>query len=660
MAISSPILNTKSSATRPKGTSTSMGTIKNIQQILLKKGKVKKEILDKKTKITSQRKEKEKRKRTEDELEATNLVIKPSGPIRMIQSSTKGFLERLLGFLSYLTVGWLMNNLPTWIAMGKEFIGRMQRMGQLIGGFVTNVKNIFTGFGKLLGATFQNLIQFDLFDSSNRVKDAFGQLTGSVDDMGKELEEAIRLITTPLTDGIITGEDAPSTGEQRTSEGAYEPGGPMQAGGAAPGAYDIASRLGATKEQWDIYRNTLAQIESGGRYDEPGGSGKHYDGRYQMGELAKKDAARILGIPYPGHSDDPNHPSRVAFRKNPELQERMLAAYTLANDGYLSRNSKYQSKQTVEQKLQVLGYAHNQGATGTSRWLNTGIVGRDGFNTKGTAYSDALARNFRSRVNPYPTQQIPSTSQPQITPGRGVTTTVRDEINVSGPSGGTPSVGLSREKGAQYLAKRGGGRKHAGMDIGTSGQRGYYVSFKQSGKVTYAKNNGRGYGNLVIIKSGNIEFYFAHLATILVKEGQQYNGETIGEIGKTGGDYPIHLHFEARPNGNPINPKPYLNLLSIGKQLTGISGKPMGIPTPAELPAAQITSTQAQQRQQLSQQLAQERRGQTVIIQQPSEPESQPVQYVSGGSQSETLEIDEFTLVNNFIKNKLLLDLAYL
>jgi murein DD-endopeptidase MepM/ murein hydrolase activator NlpD len=656
MAISSPILNTKTNTPRLKGTSVTAGTLKNLQEILIKKGKVRKEILDKKTQFTTQRREKEKRKRKEEELEASNLVVKPSGPIQMIQSSTKGFLERLLGSLAYLTAGWLMNNLPTWIAMGKEFIGRVQRMGQLIGGFMTNVKNIFVGFGNLLSATFQNLIQFDLFDSSNRVKDAFGQLTGSVDDMGKELEEAIRLITTPLTEGMVTGEDAPPTGQERTSEGAYEPGAPMQGGGAAPGAYDIASQLGATKEQWDIYRNTLAQIESGGRYDIPGGSGKHYDGRYQMGAAAKKDAARILGIPYPGHSDDPNHPSRVAFRNNPELQERMFAAYTLANNGYLSSNPRYQSKQTAEQRLQVLGYAHNQGAGGASRWLNTGIVGRDGFNTKGTRYSDALARNFRSKVDPYPSQRIPSS----LTPGRGVTTSVRDEVNVSGRSGGTPTVGLSREEGAQYLARRGGGRRHAGIDIGTSGQRGYYVSFKQSGTVTYAKNNGRGYGNLVIIKSGNIEFYFAHLASILVKEGQPYNGETIGEIGNTGGSYPIHLHFEARPNGTPTNPKPYLNLLSIGRQLTGISGKPMSIPTPATIPSAQITSSQEQQRQQLAQQLAQERRGQTVIVQQPSEPEPQSTQYVSGGSQAESLEIDEFTLVNNFIRNKLLLDLAYL
>lgn len=75
-----------------------------------------------------------------------------------------------------------------------------------------------------------------------------------------------------------------------------------------------------------------------------------------------------------------------------------------------------------------------------------------------------------------------------------------------------------------------------------------------------------GYGNLVIIKSGNTDYYFAHLARIMVQKGRAYNGEVIGEIGNTGVSSGIHLHYEVRPNGRPINPKPYLNLLDIGRK----------------------------------------------------------------------------------------------
>ena len=41
---------------------------------------------------------------SERDPETGNIVIKPSGPVQMIQRSTKGFLERLLGFLAYLTI----------------------------------------------------------------------------------------------------------------------------------------------------------------------------------------------------------------------------------------------------------------------------------------------------------------------------------------------------------------------------------------------------------------------------------------------------------------------------------------------------------------------------------------------------------------------------
>lgn len=167
-------------------------------------------------------------------------------------------------------------------------------------------------------------------------------------------------------------------------------GGGMATGGSA-GAYDIAAQIGASKDQWDIFRNTVAQIESGGKYDIAGGSGGHYDGRYQLGAAAKTDASRILGQKDPGHSAA----AREAFRKDSEMQEKYFAAYTKANHNYLMRNPAYASANTAR-KLQILGYAHNQGMGGAEKWLTTGQVGADGFGTKGTKYTDALASNFKA------------------------------------------------------------------------------------------------------------------------------------------------------------------------------------------------------------------------------------------------------------------------
>ena len=80
--------------------------------------------------------------------------------------------------------------------------------------------------------------------------------------------------------------------------------------------------------------------------------------------------------------------------------------------------------------------------------------------------------------------------------------------------------------------------------------------------------------------------------------------------------------------------------------------------TPAQISQS---STQAQQNQQLLQQITPDRRGQTIVVQQPSSPGSQGTSYSpSGGSRMMPISIDEITLLNNFMKNKLLLDLAYL
>ena len=79
---------------------------------------------------------------------------------------------------------------------------------------------------------------------------------------------------------------------------------------------------------------------------------------------------------------------------------------------------------------------------------------------------------------------------------------------------------------------------------------------------------------------------------------------------------------------------------------------------------AQITSQSQSQSQisQSSQALTPERTGPTVIVtQNPSSPARQMMYSGGGGSSGGgSPQMSDFALLNNFIKNKLLLDLAYL
>jgi hypothetical protein len=171
---------------------------------------------------------------------------------------------------------------------------------------------------------------------------------------------------------------------------------PMPSAGQASGAVqsdsNIVTSMGFSAEDWDLFRNTVAQIESGGTYDIAGGSGDHYDGRYQLGAAAKTDGARYAGVVDPGHGPG----AREAFRKDAELQEKLFAGFTKANHSYLMGVPEYKDS-TPQRKLQILGYAHNQGMGGAENWMKTGVVGADGFGTKGTKYTDSIAAEFRKR-----------------------------------------------------------------------------------------------------------------------------------------------------------------------------------------------------------------------------------------------------------------------
>ena len=79
------------------------------------------------------------------------------------------------------------------------------------------------------------------------------------------------------------------------------------------------------------------------------------------------------------------------------------------------------------------------------------------------------------------------------------------------------------------------------------------------GKVVYAGNGLRGYGNLVILKHNNTYLSaYAHNQTLLVKEDQSVKkGQKIAEMGSTDSDQ-VNLHFEIRKLGKPVDPTKFL------------------------------------------------------------------------------------------------------
>lgn len=131
---------------------------------------------------------------------------------------------------------------------------------------------------------------------------------------------------------------------------------------------------------------------------------------------------------------------------------------------------------------------------------------------------------------------------------------------VSIPSGRpTNSPMLSSSYGYRRDPFNGMTAFHAGLDF--PGAYGQPILAAASGRVSYVGGR-QGYGTVIEIDHGHgIMTRYAHLSGISVRRGQEVTrGATVGRMGSTGRSTGTHLHFEVRVNGNPINPRRFLEV----------------------------------------------------------------------------------------------------
>ncbi len=102
------------------------------------------------------------------------------------------------------------------------------------------------------------------------------------------------------------------------------------------------------------------------------------------------------------------------------------------------------------------------------------------------------------------------------------------------------------------------GQRNDGINIAT--HLGEPIHAAAAGIVTYAGDQLKGYGNLVLIRhdDGYVTAY-AHAQSIAVARGQRVaKGQVIGYAGDTGDVRTPQLHFEIRKGVEPVDPKPLL------------------------------------------------------------------------------------------------------
>ncbi|MBA2588318.1 MAG: M23 family metallopeptidase [Alphaproteobacteria bacterium] len=110
---------------------------------------------------------------------------------------------------------------------------------------------------------------------------------------------------------------------------------------------------------------------------------------------------------------------------------------------------------------------------------------------------------------------------------------------------------------AEFGSTASGGRND-GINIATAMAAPIHAS--ASGTVTYAGDELKNYGNLVLVKhSGGFTTAYAHADRLVVTRGDFVaKGQVIGYSGQTGDVTSPQLHFEIRSATTPVNPRSYL------------------------------------------------------------------------------------------------------
>lgn len=181
---------------------------------------------------------------------------------------------------------------------------------------------------------------------------------------------------------------------------------------------------------------------------------------------------------------------------------------------------------------------YTPGPNGTAYGSDGTVIGP----IKSTAGTLPPAKNTSVNTVPVATETT-TVSQPSSMP---IATSNTSNITWIWPTKGNIIQGFSNTDGG-----------NKGIDIG--GSRGQAVYAAAPGRVVYAGNALRGYGNLIIIKHNDDYLSaYAHNETILVKDQQQVTaGQQIAKMGSSGTNS-VKLHFEIRYKGKSVNPTTYL------------------------------------------------------------------------------------------------------
>lgn len=621
----------------------------------------------------------EKRSLIKDRLLAPVLVTRDKGPRTLALTDTsKSITDRLLGFIGYLSAGWILSNMPTWIAIGKQFTKRLITAGGILRNYGDESMRVMSGISKVFTSALENISKFDFTDDSNLVKSSLNDLKLEIDSLGNGLKQAFDVMLQPFN-----GIPAPGTiqPDQPTTESSPPSG--KRGDYGAPGEGAVKRYAASKGYSPEFTAGLLATINKESSFNPyaKGDSGSSY-GLFQFQGTRRTSFLNYLaanGIPNPiALFQKPDGPTAKKYRNQ---------VFGLTLEYMMER----------EQGTQIVRDYRNSSDLETIMGGFEDIEVYEGSQTR-------LPRNRRN--NPKYNERLNaakaylksgiSTQTPSI-PSRPSQPSLRNFAPVSGTSGSViyngrfgsrvsvPYSPFRPGSGATITSVMGSrrGHGHTGYDLAANSGTPLYAYFP--GKVTHigleGSYNDGGYGNWVIWKDdiyGAYHFFGHMLKRPEVRVGDKVQqGTLLGYVGSTGRSDGPHLHWEIS-NTPPTSMGNFTSRQEVGSwlrshplrtsQSTQISSNlvpfnPL-IPPPSSFDSTtqvtQVAMGTNSSLREVSNRITQQRRGQQLIIIDDVSNSNAVAQVVTSdngntfnGSQTHHSEV-----LNKYNKNRLLLELA--
>jgi len=597
-------------------------TASNVGKTLKQQSIFKKQSISKRQNIYQKRQDGIRRRQQKDLFEAIGVKGAVRGVGKAVTRSTKGFLGKILDSIATVMVGWTIINLPKIVILTKELGSRIMKVTGILSNFMENTYTILQEFGTLTSELVRSLLAFDFSNMGRQIDTSMAKVQESFNRMQIDFFRSLEILTEPIDFGIE---------DQGPQE--MEPGLP---GGIVTGGTSDFWTLVAVASREDA--DAQGQADVAQSIYNRAASGAYGTSSIRAIILRKQQYQPTWDYPQKGKYGTPN----VEWYNIKDAESAAKAS------GFSVATIKGVAANLLNPSLQKKAAEFVQGRTDFKGYEVAGSIQRkSGDNYFGWEYTYrgtqvAGVPQFGAQVTPSPTKL-------------GTTPLISGDVLTQSIGRGVKDIRIGDVMGAP----RGGGRKHAGIDIQCPS--GTWIALRVDCEWVGYDYDRNGYGHVldVWVPSYGVQLRFGHLLSKPTAFTTMKAGVSFAQVGSSGRSTGPHIHFEytrtkgKMAGGSDSDPSPYVPLLLLTNRPNTATFNIPRKPTPAQVSAA----TQ-EQKTRVAENITPERKDKTLIVTAPPQLQ-QSMMMPSGGSSHESQIIIAGNGLNSLIKNKMLLDLAY-